>query len=143
MYNDPIYMLVWITLGIIIIYLCIDIAWRIKQIRKENKHANKNERKEKEKDVINHEVWVLEVSWWPGILTPMQGQYHACRRWRWCATDSYNRTKEGGLMNTLFIVWLIILTVENVITLYRFGALYKIVKLIAEFLKWMVSEWHV
>ena len=46
-------------------------------------------------------------------------------------------------MNTLFIVWLIILTVENVITLYRFGALYKIVKLIAEFLKWMVSEWHV
>lgn len=47
MYNDPIYMLVWITLGIIIIYLCIDITWRIKQIRKENKYANKNERKEK------------------------------------------------------------------------------------------------
>ena len=51
MYNDPMYMLVWVTLGISIIYLCIDIAWRITQYRKEKKHAYKNERKEKETDI--------------------------------------------------------------------------------------------
>ena len=55
MYNDPVYFIIWMMLGIGIIYLCIDIAWRISNYERRTKMT----KEKKMSPTVRYEYWQI------------------------------------------------------------------------------------